>query len=68
MKKSGKCPKCGSSKIKHLKKLRTGGGFAGTEGLGTRRGLVSGSAGHFEAYMCKKCGFTELYMPEKNLK
>ncbi|UCC92113.1 MAG: hypothetical protein JSV39_02540 [Candidatus Aenigmatarchaeota archaeon] len=68
MKKSGKCPKCGSKEIEHLDKLVTGGGIGGGEALGAGRGLISGSAKHFEAYMCKKCGYTELYMPEKNLK
>jgi predicted nucleic-acid-binding Zn-ribbon protein len=68
MKKSGKCPKCGSKEIERIDKLKTGGGMGGGEALGTGRGLISGSSKHFEAYMCKSCGFTELYMPVKNLK
>jgi predicted nucleic-acid-binding Zn-ribbon protein len=68
MKKSGKCPKCGSKEIEHFDKIKTGGGFGGGEALGVGGGLIAGSNKHLEAFICKNCGFTELYLPKKFLK
>jgi predicted nucleic-acid-binding Zn-ribbon protein len=67
MKKSGKCPKCKSSDIQHLPKLVTGGGLSGGEALGASINVLGSTAKRFEGYICKNCGYTEIYMPEKDL-
>ncbi|MBN1896444.1 MAG: hypothetical protein JW789_01820 [Candidatus Aenigmarchaeota archaeon] len=62
MKKTGKCPKCSCPELFHAGKIHTWAG----EGLSLNGGIVS--SGHqFEAYVCTKCGYTEIYMPEKRL-
>mgnify|MGYP006282291907 CR=1 FL=1 len=67
MKKSGKCPKCGSKNISREPKLLTGGGLSGREGLGIHPDIFGNVVRHFEAFICGDCGFTEIYMPEKFL-
>ena len=68
MKKTGVCPKCRSKQIIHFDNLRTGGGFGGGDSLGVGSGALGGISKKFEAFMCASCGYTELYMPEKELK
>jgi len=68
MKKTGRCPKCGSRDIEKVDKLRTGAGMTGGQGLGAGWDIIRGSTRLFEAYVCRSCGFTELYIRGKDLK
>ena len=66
MKKTGKCPKCGSKDLYHSDRLHTWMG----EGLSVTKGLkgVFTAGPRFEGIICRTCGFTEMYIPEKDLK
>ena len=68
MKTSGKCPKCGNKNLEHLRKVVTGGGLSGGEALGASLSMLGTTSRRFEAYICRKCGYTELYMPKDQLR
>ena len=63
MKKTGICPKCGGKHIVYFDKLNLDAATLGN--LGVFRGFLKFS--RFEAFMCKNCGYIELYLPEKEL-
>lgn len=70
MKTSHRCPKCGHNRILHLAELADsdGSGLPGVWQLARvpnpKAGLFDPgvtSAGAAEAYVCRRCGFSELY-------
>jgi predicted nucleic-acid-binding Zn-ribbon protein len=67
MKKSKTCPKCGSKDIYYAYKVPTGG--SPSANLGIQHDLVSDMQGIiFEAFICRKCGYIEFYVPADKLK
>ena len=64
MKDSKKCPKCENEDIYHQAKIPTAGGLFGTATLGLQDTPTS-TKGTFEVFICKGCGFSELYLSDE---
>lgn len=65
MKKSGTCPKCGSGSVTHADRVYSGGGFGGKEYIGLEPKAIGGMKNRFEAFTCKECGYSELYLKKE---
>ena len=57
------CPKCGGNDMRLVDRLETGGGYGGMTFLAVKWGPFL-STGRFGAFICRKCGFTELYLSD----
>jgi len=62
MKKTKKCPKCGSRSITFANRIFSGGGFGGKEYIGLGPKALGGMESRFVAYVCKDCGYVELHL------
>jgi predicted nucleic-acid-binding Zn-ribbon protein len=67
MKKTRKCPKCGSKTLHHAETVldRSMLNAPTDMALGTKEEFWKGRyGGELEAYACKECGFTEFYVKD----
>lgn len=64
MKTSGKCPKCASPALFHSACVmdRGEGNVAMCLAIMRRDVIHAEEVGQFEVYVCRKCGFSELYV------
>ncbi len=63
MKNTGKCPKCGSSKIVRFEQYWSGG--SQTQGVHVRTGFMSGA--ELRLYVCSTCGYCETWIDKEDL-
>lgn len=75
MKSSLACPKCQCRQLWVIDKVQQPFGYSGDTSMrvtvgeiygGPSVGMVSEDVGHFEAWICAACGFTEWYAKEAN--
>lgn len=64
MKRSGTCPKCEGTSIYHSACIMDRGDGNEAMCLAIRRNdpIDAREVGQFEVYVCRKCGFSELYV------
>lgn len=66
MRRTHRCPKCDHGEVLYIPELRDSNydrmAVAGRYGLYSK--WSPGEQGGFEAYMCRACGYTELYVRE----
>jgi predicted nucleic-acid-binding Zn-ribbon protein len=62
MKKSERCPKCGSTTIGHLENVWDSN--ADHLVVGTTKDFLIRPAGTLEAYICAECGYYETYVKD----
>jgi predicted nucleic-acid-binding Zn-ribbon protein len=55
------CPRCGGKDLRRVDELGTGGGYGGMTYLAIKWGALQ-AKGRFGAYICRACGYTELFL------